>query len=134
MARSAAAPKLDPTSPLGVRCPHCEVFAGVLCRGPGVVAGTHARRKDLARRNAMEAGAFGRTGQIECPSCHAFPGQDCRSPSGRDRRAGLQPLFHNERIAEARTTTRKLTRPAGEGGRRLVEELVTNPERRRDQP
>jgi hypothetical protein len=105
----------------GVLCPHCSARPGVACRGPGVVGGLHARRRDLARRNAIEAGQFGRAGQVECPACHAAPGEDCVSPSKRPRRAGLQPLFHDERFEGARTTTRQLTRPAGQGGYRLVD-------------
>ena len=124
---AGAKPWQDPTRWEGVTCPHCAAPPGSLCRGRGVVRGCHARRRDRARANAMEAGAFGRTGQVTCPSCGAFPGQDCRSPSGRSRLAGDQPLFHDARIEEARGTQRRLTRPPGEGGRRLVEDVVSNP-------
>lgn len=105
---------------LCIECPHCRSAAGEECSGPGVVRGIHARRRELARSRAIERGCFGRVGQVTCPACAAKPGEDCRSPSGRERRAGLQPLFHSERHAEARTTTRRLTRPPGMGGFRLV--------------
>ncbi len=113
--------KNDP-SPLELECPHCRVPAGVLCKGPGVVRGLHARRKEWARSIRMEAGAFGRGGQVTCPRCKASPGGDCTSPSGSPRRAGPTPLFHDERLEEAHTTKRRLTRPPGHGGYRLVTE------------
>lgn len=123
-ARTDPKPWQDPTRWEGVTCPHCDAPPGSLCNEPGVVRGCHARRRELAHTNAMEAGAFGRTGQVTCPRCGAGPGDDCTSPKGAARRAGPRPLFHDERLEEARTTRRTLTRPPGQGGRRLVEELI----------
>lgn len=110
---------------LEIECPHCRAGAGKRCTGPGVLRGIHAARRELARSTAMEKGAFGRVGQVACPACKAAPGEDCRSPSGRERRAGFLPLFHDDRFVEARTTTRRLTRRAGEGGYRLVEQITS---------
>jgi hypothetical protein len=123
MAGASKPTRASETGPLEIQCPHCGVESSRLCSGPGVVRGIHAGRREAARSVRMEAGGYGRVGQVACPKCGAAPGCDCRAPAGSARRAGERPLFHDERFEEARTTTRRLTRPAGSGGYRLVEVL-----------
>lgn len=86
----------------GVTCPHCRAAPGSECKGPGIVGGAHRRRKDVARANAMAAGALGPAGRVVCPACGVAPGMDCLTPTGKPRRANYDhPNFHQERIEEA---------------------------------
>ena len=97
----ALKPWQDPTRWEGVTCPHCAAPPGSECKGPGVVAGAHRRRKDVARGNAIAAGAHGPAGRVVCPVCGVAPGMDCVSTGGKARRRGDHPLFHRERAEEA---------------------------------